>query len=298
MTRDGTISEQQQQTLTFFNRDAAHWDQKAKGMAGPRVNVSAQRNQCVLDVLAERAPGRFVDIGCGSGQLAIDAAAAGWTCEGLDFAPDMIELCRANAAEAGSAATFRVASALEDGGLAGADVFSAMGFIEYVSLDELRGLLDRTRALLPDDGLLVLGSRNRLFNLSSMNAFTDMERNLGTQDALLSESIAFRQSATWQEALDAARTPLLTQPDAHPHHAVEVTTRYQYTPSELVGLMNGHGFAPHALFGVNYHGVPANLDDVTTATRVELADAVFANRRRDHRFLPWSSTFVLAARRI
>jgi len=51
----------------------------------------------LTDFLASH-PGRGIEVGCGSGRLLLPLLAAGHTLDGLDSSPDMLRLCRENAA--------------------------------------------------------------------------------------------------------------------------------------------------------------------------------------------------------
>ena len=44
----------------------------------------------LLAVLKRRAPGRFIDFGCGSGSLLMGARALGWSAVGVEFQPDVV----------------------------------------------------------------------------------------------------------------------------------------------------------------------------------------------------------------
>jgi SAM-dependent methyltransferase len=52
------------------------------------------------------APGRALDLGCGSGIDSIYLASHGWTVTGVDIVPDALALARHNATAAGVTATF------------------------------------------------------------------------------------------------------------------------------------------------------------------------------------------------
>ena len=45
-------------------------------------------------------------------------------------------------------------------------------FIEYLSIPDIKKFLDISKYLLKKNGILVFGSRNRLFNLFSLNKFS------------------------------------------------------------------------------------------------------------------------------
>lgn len=85
---------------------------------------------------------RFLDVGCGSGQLVINVASRGIEAEGSDF------------------------------------------------FDEMAQFFNRCYDMLRPGGYLVVGSRNRLFNIFSLNEFTTLEVSLGIMNVLLSKAVA------------------------------------------------------------------------------------------------------------
>jgi 2-polyprenyl-3-methyl-5-hydroxy-6-metoxy-1,4-benzoquinol methylase len=71
------MSDQQKQTLQYFDSVADEWRRKAEGKVDAAVNVVAQRNACAMRVRERLGAGvrRALDIGCGTGELALDLAA-------------------------------------------------------------------------------------------------------------------------------------------------------------------------------------------------------------------------------
>ena len=105
----------------------------------------------------------------------------------------MIEICQRNNSKAGATASFDVASVFEFNPDTSFDVISAMGFIEYISSEQLGLFLDKAHSWLNGDGYISIGSRNRLFNVVSFNDYTEMELEGNTTSALIREARILRE---------------------------------------------------------------------------------------------------------
>ncbi len=295
-------SSQQADTQRYFQAFAQDWQRKGAGAVPARVNIIAQRNGIVLDVLAGlEAPRRALDIGCGTGDLVFEIARRGVGVVGIDFAADMIRLCEEGRARNGAQGTrFEHVSVFDfDPRGEAYDLISAQGLIEYISPQELVALCRKVSSMLAPGGAFVVGSRNRLFNAFSLNAFTELERGLGVLDGLLRESAALGGAPDAMAAIAAAEKVAqpYPQPDRHPATGVTVSVRYQYTPGELARLLRHHGFVPQVAYGAHYHGLPPSVAAEWPDLHTELAETVYRERRNDHRLLPLCSTFVLDVRK-
>ena len=74
------------------------------------------------------------------------------------------------------------------------DCVSANGFIEYISLDDIKVFLKKSNNLLNKNGYLVFGTRNRLFNLFSLNSFSNKELKKKSFKKFYEESILLNQN--------------------------------------------------------------------------------------------------------
>jgi 2-polyprenyl-3-methyl-5-hydroxy-6-metoxy-1,4-benzoquinol methylase len=292
--------DQQDQALQYFGSAALDWQSKTVNSQGA-YSVIEGRHRAVLAVLDDLVgAARFLDVGCGTGQLAITVAERGLDAEGIDFVEAMVAQCRENARRAGVSVRFTCGSffdvELEDEAY---DVISAQGFIEYISPDQTDRFFHRCARLLRPGGALVVGSRNRIFNAFSLNEFTQLEAEMGALEALIAEAKTLRSCANPRALFAALRRHerIDPQPDRHPVTGIPVETRYQYTPADLICRLRRCGFAPSALFPVHYHGLPPQVaaEQPELHSRIALAAAEIG--LRDPRLIPSSSTFVLDARR-
>ena len=290
--------DQQKETLDYFRSHAEEWADKAAGKV-PKYNVIAARNNYVLRVIANRtSTNRFLDIGCGTGELAIDAGGLVQSSLGVDFAQEMIDICEANAAVAKKDNVSFLCKSVFDAELPSGsfDVISANGVIEYISLDELDELIEFCIQLLAPGGSLVLGSRNRLFNLYSLNEFTKEEVERDTALPLLQESLAITGGASIDELLSFEPAPLPeANKDYHATTGIEVTTRHQYTPAQLLQIVKKSGLEPVHIGGVHIHGALPKFKDQYVSDHVAMADLLEQYCDTLPELIPQASTFMLAS---
>lgn len=212
----------------------------------------------------------------------------------------MIRACEQSRREAGRAnARFHCCSIFEyQAPAASQDLIAALGLIEYISPPELTRLLALCHHLLRPGGALVLGSRNRLFNLVSLNDYTRLEMSLGTVDALLREALVYPAAATARDALLAVAAPHLPHPESQPKSWIDVSLRYQYTPAGLACLAAEAGYEPMALFPVHYHPMPPAAAAGLSKLHIDFSTLIHDYAPDEHRLIPFSSSFVLAARKV
>ena len=116
------------------------------------------------------------------------------------------------------------------------DLISANGFIEYISQKEMLSFFDMVAEALAPGGSFVVGSRNRLFNLVSMNDFTLMELEAGAIELLLGIG-EMVQAKEMLKVMSAECAPLQAPETDHAKTGIDVTTRFQYSPFQLINLL-------------------------------------------------------------
>lgn len=287
---------QQREALTFFRESAGAWRLKARSTGVKKVNIVEQRNGYVLHVIANRRRTRnFLDVGCGSGELVCAVSEKGIPATGVDFAAEMIDLAQRAASRRKLRNARFVRSSIFDFDAAGEKyaVISANGFIEYVSLDELDRFLSFCRDHLSPGGSLVLGSRNRLFNVVSMNAYTLDELKAGGVDRLLRESVVLASGGGVRELARVKPAPLQKPFTRHAHTGIRVATRFQYTPAQLARIAKSRGLVLQAVSPIHIHGAPPAFREAQPEVHTVISNALQSHAVENPLLVPFASSFML-----
>ena len=295
-------TKQQQETLNYFDAFAKDWKEKAQGQKISKVNVINQRNNYVLEVVKSRAKNsKTLDVGCGTGELVHEISKLNIHALGVDFANEMIKLANEIAVKDNlTNAEFVCASIfeykMENNSL---DVISANGFLEYISYEQLDSFLTVAFNALQKDGSLVLGSRNRLYNIFSMNEYTSNEIANNNIGKLLSEAITITSLADLSGLLQIDAVPL-EKPDAtHGNTGIDVSTRFQFTPTQLAKMLDAKGFTVKGLCPVHIHGMPPSFvtghKDVHYNISNLLSQITNDDKESRNKLIPSASSFMIHA---
>jgi 2-polyprenyl-3-methyl-5-hydroxy-6-metoxy-1,4-benzoquinol methylase len=293
-------SKQQAETLQYFKEHADDWHSKALSTAQTKVNVIQQRNDYVLRVIQERrATQSVLDVGCGTGDLACDIARQDIEATGVDFAAEMIEIAQAKAGQQGlDKARFYCASIFDfDLSNTRYDVISANGFIEYISLEELDQFLALAYHALNRGGSLVMGSRNRLFNIYSLNSYTSAEIDQGNAALLLREALALATGTDFAELLSLETVSLQATNTEHANTGIDVTTRYQFTPVQLMKLAQAKGLETKQIYPVHIHGVSPSFKQHHPQIHTGISNLLQRHAGDHISLVPYASSFMLHAQR-
>lgn len=221
-------------------------------------------------VCARKTAGRVLDLGCGSGPVALELAKHGFQVTGIDIAEKMVEVARARATEALGPNQDRLR--FEVGDVDGfeaepnsQDVVIALGLLEYLPDED--AVVRKINALLADDGIVVLAFRNRLFNLFSFNQMTEEEIRSGTYDQLLAEyrdalaqgmesgSLAHFAAASARSLQDLTTSKTDDRGTTRFRFKHPIKLR-QRTPREARALAERHGLVCEALHFYHFHPFP------------------------------------------
>ena len=297
----------------YFSRNARGWMARAYGEGGfpSSYPVGSQRLRLTLEAVVERlggAVGHLVDLGCGGGELAVQAAALGFGVTAVDIAPGMIEEAGTRRAaltqEAQRRLRLQVGDVLDSGLAAGAaDAVTAIGLVEYLPGDA--AFFREAARLLRPGGVLVMSCRNRLFNLASLNDYTRGEIDEGAAVRLLAELGSFPLDGAVRDRLKdfvARLREALPDLEAALGEDLEESARggaaegfagrrRQHTPAEVREAAAAAGLSDAAFLGVHPHPFPPAVESLAPRFYNRLAVAYEALEAAPAS-LGWSSAFL------
>ena len=294
-------NKQQKEACEFFNKDAESWlSSKATQAFDDRLNTIRQRNEYVLQVVEARGgTARILDVGCGAGELVHELAKKGLSATGCDFAEEMIALAKKIAEKKRYArAEFVCCSAFDMEIRAESfDVLSANGFIEYISPKQFDQFLILAKRGLKKGGSLVFSSRNRLFNILTLNEFTQYEMKAGALEALTGEAIELSRGIG-PDKLTRLKTVPLPRMKSNPlRTGVDVSIRLQYTPAQIAKMLQKRGFHVVEFSPIHIHAVPPRFKEKYPEVHGKLANLLQSFEKEKALFMPYASTFMTHAKK-
>ncbi len=268
----------------------------AEGLESAKVNIIEQRNDYVMQVVEEfPALGSFLDVGCGTGELVCNVARRGIDAIGVDYAQEMIDLASKKALDEGiTQAKFMCCSIFDyDMQHESYDLISANGFIEYISHQEMRNFFALVAKALVPGGSLVVGARNRLFNLVSMNEYTTQENNADEIELLFREAVKWTNAKELVEVISSECAQLQESGTEHANTGIDVATRFQYTPFQLINLLQERGLQVAEVYPVHIHGVTPSFSKTNPGIHLSISNLLQTYARHNTQLLAHASTFML-----
>ena len=177
---------QQKQTKLFFEKDARNW--QIKSDKNKLLNTIQERNFYVINQIKKLKINSLIDIGCGAGDLSYDASKIIKKSVGIDFSKNMIKLAQKKFKRKNL--EFYNKNFFEINTNESFDCLSANGFIEYISLKDIDKFLKISKKIVKRNKFIIFGTRNRLFNLFSLNKFSENELKKTSFKKFYEESIA------------------------------------------------------------------------------------------------------------
>jgi 2-polyprenyl-3-methyl-5-hydroxy-6-metoxy-1,4-benzoquinol methylase len=289
------MSKQQKQTKIFFEKEAKNWSIRADQKSNKIPNTIIQRNSFVFDMIKKYKKKNHLDIGCGSGDLCYASSKIVNKTVGIDFSSKMIKI--ANKKFKRKNINFINDSIFNYHADKKFDVISAVGFLEYLSFEEINKVINYCFKNLNENGILVLGSRNRLYNLFSLNRFTKSEIQLKTYKNFLKEAMDLNKLSL-NNFLKNNKNVFEETPFNQPTTTnIKVNVRNQFTPGQINSLLNKHKFRITDLFPINYHPVsPAIYNNGKKQMRV-ISNFIMGEKNKLP-LIPFSSSFIISAKKI
>ncbi len=209
---------------------------------------------------ASRLGGPLLDVGCGTGRVAIHMAKLGYEVTGVDVVPEMIEWGKQKAAKEGASIEWVVADG-RDFHLHKQFAFAYMlehVFQFFLTREDLEGMLGCVREHLQPGGCFLFVTRNpTLRNLLELR-HTEPQKYATPDGGQLVATEQMHYDAMTQIQHYARRLTFL-KPDGRQEEKVLRTALRYVFPQELEALLFYNGLQVRARYG-NWQGEPLSAD--------------------------------------
>ena len=287
---------QQKQTEIFFNKDAENWSNKSSFKKSRTINTIHQRNLYVINQFKNFKLDSLIDVGCGVGDLSYEISKIGKKSIGIDFSKNMIRLAKKKYKRKNL--SFIHSSIFDYNFEFAADCISANGFIEYLSIKDIKKFFRIANKNLKKNRYLIFGSRNRLYNLFSLNKFSEKEINYNSFKKFYMESIGLNKNLKLSEFFKLNKNKFHEQPFLQPVTGIEVYKRHQFSPLQIVDIMKKYNFKVIDIHPVNYHPVtPINMNSKESYKKFS-SEVFYYENSKKLSYIPFSSTFMVTAKKI
>ncbi|MBD1168999.1 class I SAM-dependent methyltransferase [Pelagibacterales bacterium SAG-MED08] len=285
---------QQKQTKFFFNQDAKNWAARSDFKTNKTFNIIQERNSYVIRQIKKYNLKSLLDVGCGIGDLCYLAAKEIRSSVGIDYASEMIRIAKKKFKKKNL--NFINESFFKYEPENKFDCISANGFIEYISLNDIKKFLEQSNNLLNKNGYLVFGTRNRLFNLFSLNKFSTNELRKKSFKNFYEESILLNQLQL-NDFIKLKKNKFEEVPFKQPMTNINVDKRHQFSPLQLVDILLKHNFKIIDIHPANYHPVMPSLNFKNKKYKGFAHHVFNLNDKNKLPYIPFSSTFMITAKK-
>ena len=107
-------------------------------------------------------------------------------------------------------------------------------------------------------GFLILSSRNRLYNVASLNQFTVKEVEAKNYRELIQEIIDLKEMS-FDKFKKIKKRKIKGVNFKQPKTGINVDVRHQYTPNQLISFLNKYGFVVEEIFPINLQCMESQL---------------------------------------
>ena len=283
---------QQSQTEKFFKKNAKKWSIKSDFKKNKILNTIQERNIFALKIINQFKLKYHLDVGCGPGDLSFSSSKITKKSIGIDFTKSMINI--ANRKFKRKNLFFYCKSVFNYKPDICFDVISANGLIEYLSISQINNFVSYAYKNLKKNGFLILGSRNRLFNLFSLNKFSLKELQKKTFKKFYLESINLNQ-LDLKNFLKSKKIKFEEVPFKQPKTGINVNKRHQFSPSQLIDVLERYKFKIIEISPVNYH--PSTPKIFSTNINYKKFSNYISFNKNKLSLIPFSSSFMVAAKK-
>lgn len=291
MKKKNTI--QQLQTKKFFEKNAKNWSNEAKFQLNKTQNAGHERSKFVLNLIKKNKLKYHLDAGCGTGDLAYHSSKFTKNSTGIDFSKNMIKIAKKNYIkknlnfESSSIFDYKVKNKF--------DIISANGFIEYISINQINLFLKFCQNYLLKNGLVAISVRNRLFNLFSLNDFSEKELQENSFKNFYKESINLNKLSL-KNFLKLKKTKFNKSKYNQPKTGnYNIDNRLQFSPLQMIGVLNKYNFETVELFPINYH--PTTPKIFRAQSNYLKIEKYIPKNYSKLSLIPFSSTFIIVAKK-
>ena len=284
---------QQNQTKNYFEKNSKNWSLKSNFQT-KKQNSIIERNNYVLHQIKKLNLKRHLDIGCGSGDLCFASSKITERTVGIDFASSMIKIAKKKFKQKNlsfyNSSIFKYKSDLKF------DVISANGFIEYFSISEIKKIIKLIKSLLKKNGYIILSSRNRLFNIFSLNSFSKLEikSNVNRFKDFYNESVSLNES-NLKNYLKIKKIKFDAIKYNQPKIEINVDTRHQFSPSQLVNLLDKDKIIIKDIHPINYHSFTPKIQNEIKNYK-HISEFKISEEKKLS-LIPFSSSFMILGKK-